>query len=128
MIYSDAIRQFLLGATAAVFLAFTIWSLVGPRGLANMLGYELRAPNGNSEFGAIYTGVFIGQALLCLLALVRVRDATLGDLVAVFLLLQPVGRLPPLLRYGAPQGFLRVLLVAEVLSGLLLLAVRPSAA
>ena len=58
-----------------------------PRSMAKTLGYEVSAPNGWSEFGAIYVGVFIAQALLCGLAISRVSDAVLGDLCAIFLLL-----------------------------------------
>lgn len=127
MIHSDLLRQILLAATAAVFAVFVAWSLVHPRSLAQTLGYEASAPNGWSEVGAIYGGVFVGQALLCGLAMTRVRDPVLGDLCAVFVLLQPAGRALPMLRYGAPRGLLRWLLILEIVGGLALLAIRPSA-
>lgn len=127
MIHSDLLRQLLLASTAAIFIIFAAWALIRPRTLAKTLGYELSAPNGWSEFGAIYVGVFIAQALLCGLAISRVDDAVLGDLCAVFLLLQPAGRLLPLFRYGAPTGLLRLLMVLELFGGITLLLVRPGA-
>lgn len=127
MIYSDLLRQFLLASTAAIFLIFVAWALIYPRSMAKSMGYEVSAPNGWSEFGAIYVGIFIAQALLCSLAIVRVSDAVLGDLCAVFLLLQPVGRLLPFIRYGAPTGLMRWLVVLELFGGTALLLVRPGA-
>ena len=95
--------------------------------MAKTLGYEVSAPNEWSEFGAIYAGIFFAQALLCGLAISRVSDAVLGDLCAIFLLLQPAGRLLPLFRYGAPTGLLRLLMVLELFGGIALLIVRPGA-
>ena len=127
MIHSDLLRQLLLASTAAMFTIFAAWALIRPRSLAKILGYEVSAPNGWSEFGAIYVGVFIAQALLCGLAINRVSDAALGDLCAVFLLLQPLGRTLPYFRYGAPTGLLRLLAVLELFGGIALLLVRPGA-
>ena len=127
MIHSDLLRQLLLASTAGIFLFFVAWALIRPQSMAKTLGYEVSAPNGWSEFGAIYVGVFFAQALLCGLAIYRLSDAVLGDLCAVFLLLQPVGRLLPLVRYGAPTGLLRLLFALELTGGIALLLVRPGA-
>lgn len=127
MIYGDLLRQLLLGSTAAIFLFFVAWALAGRASLARVLGYELVAPNGESEFGAVYIGLFLGQALLCIFAITRIRDSAVGDLAAVFLLLQPVGRIPSLIRHGAPTGLLRVLFLMEMFGGAALLVVRPGA-
>lgn len=127
MIYSDLLRQILISATGLTFVIFALWSIFQPASLAKLLGYQLTPPNGNSEFGAIYTGVFLGQAALCVLAACRIHDQSLGDLVAIFLLLQPVGRILPWLQHGAPQGVLRLLLITELLGGFLILIVRPIA-
>lgn len=126
MIYDDFLRQILLATTAATFLGFALWALIKPNSLARVLGYELRAPNGQSEFHAIYIGVFLGQFALCLLAAYRIEDYVLGDLVAVFLLAQPLGRLVALTRFGAPTGLLRLLFALEAVGGVALLLVRPT--
>ena len=127
MIYSDFLRQLLLGSTAAIFLFFVVWAFVNRASLANALGYQLTTPNGESEFGAIYIGLFLAQTLLCIFAITRIQDSAVGDLAAAFLLLQPFGRIPPLVRHGAPTGLLRVLFILEIFGGVALLLVRPNA-
>ena len=107
------------------FFGFAIWALFRPILLSSTLGFELKLDNAHSEFHAIYFGVFIGQALLCVLAASRISDFLLGDLCAVFLLLQPVGRTIAILRGHWPSGILRLLFIAELLGGFALLFVRP---
>ena len=124
MMQDDLIRQLLLIAIGLVFVAFALWATFSPKSLANMLGYTLSVPNGQSEFHAIYVGVFLAQAALCALAAIRVSDPILGDLVAFFLLAQPLGRLIALPRFGAPQGMLRWLFALELTGGGALLLIR----
>lgn len=126
MIHDDFIRQLLLFATSMVFVAFALWAMFNPKSLASMLGYTLTVPNGQSEFHAIYIGLFFSQAALCGLAAIRVNDPVLGDLVAFFLLAQPLGRLIALPRFGAPRGMLRWLFALELASGVVLLLIRPA--
>ncbi len=126
MIYDDLIRQILLAATGGIFVVFAIWAVIKPEGLATIIGYKLKTTNAYSEFHAIYVGVFVAQSILCALAFVRVQDAVIGDLVAVFLLSQPVGRLIAALRRGFPSGFMLVLFALEVAGGIILILVRPS--
>ncbi len=126
MITSDTLRFCLLAANAATFLGFAVWAASHPKSLSTILGYDLKSDNAHSEFHAIYVGVFIGQALLCMLATYRTSDSTLGDLCAIFLLLQPFGRVIAMLRGHRPVGILNMLFVAEVFGGIALLAVRPS--
>lgn len=126
MFYSDFLRQLLLGATAAIFLFFVVWAVVHRASLAKALGYQLTSPNGESEFGAIYIGLFLAQTLLCIFAMTRVQDAAVGDLAAGFLLLQPLGRVLPFIRHGPPTGLLRILFILEIFGGLALLLVRPN--
>lgn len=125
MIHDDFIRQLMLLATSMVFVAFALWATFRPKSLANMLGYTLSVPNGQSEFHAIYVGVFFAQTALCGLAAIRVSDAVLGDLVAFFLLAQPLGRLIAWPQFGAPQGIPRWLFALELVGGGALLLVRP---
>lgn len=126
MIYDDFARQILLAATGGIFIAFATWAVAAPRSMANSLGYRLDSSNAMSEFHAIYLGVFVAQALLCLLAFVRIDDALIGDLVAVFLLAQPIGRAVAGLRGAWPTGLLRLAMVLELFGGLAILFVRPA--
>ncbi|WP_157237020.1 DUF4345 family protein [Endozoicomonas elysicola] len=127
MIYDDTLRQILLAATLGIFVIFSVWGGLRPESLASVLGYKLESANSFSEFHAIYVGVFLAQALLCALALVRIHDAVLGNLVAIFLLSQPLGRFIAAIRHGFPSGILKILFVMEVAGGVLLLAIQPSA-
>lgn len=127
MIYDDFIRQLMLAATAATFVVFALWATFNPKSLASLLGYELSTPNGQSEFHAIYIGLFFAQAMLCALAAVRVSDPVLGDLAALSLLAQPIGRLFAMFRYGVPHGVMRWLFLLELGGGIALLLVRPAA-
>ena len=86
MIFTDFGRQVLLAATGGSFACFALWATFSPKSLAATLGYTLQSKNAISEFHAIYVGVFIAQACLCALALARIEDAAIGNLVAVFLL------------------------------------------
>ena len=125
MIYDDFIRQALLAATAAIFLVFSLWAAFRPNALALLMGYRLEGNNAYSEFHAIYVGIFTAQFLLCVFAITRIQDAAIGDLVAIFLLSQPVGRLLAAIKKGLPTGFMLLLFIAELVGGILLLAVRP---
>ncbi len=126
MIYDDLIRQILLAATGCNFGFFALWAALKPRSLAPVLGYELKSKNAISEFHAIYVGIFLAQALLCALAFTRIEDAMLGNLVAIFLLSQPLGRVIAAFRGSFPSGFLLILFIAEIVGGIIVLFVQPS--
>ena len=125
MIYDDFIRQALLAATGGVFLVFASWAAFRSNSLALSLGYKLESNNSHSEFHAIYVGVFAAQFLLCVFAIIRIQDGFIGDLVAIFLLSQPFGRVLAAIKRGFPTGFMLFLFIAEMVGGILLLAVRP---
>jgi len=125
MIYDDLTRQVLLAAAGGSFAWFALWAAFSPRSLATTLGYTLESKNAISEFHAIYVGVFTAQAWLCVLAFTRIEDAAIGNLVAVFLLSQPFGRVMATFRGGLPSGLLLALFIMEFVGGILLLLVQP---
>jgi len=127
VIRSDLARRVLLGLTALVFVLIAIRAVYAPEKIASGLGYILTGPNGYSEIHAIYLGVWLATAVLAVLAAVRIRQALLGDLLAMFVLAQPAGRLIALVRFGLPEGPLLAMFALEVVGGLLILWVRPSA-
>ena len=127
MIHSDLVRRILLSLTALVFIVIAARGVFAPEQMAAGLGYVLTGPNGHSEFYAIYLGVWLATAALAILAAVRVRQPLIGDLVAMFVLAQPVGRLFALVRFGLPEGLLLAMFALEAFGGLLILGVRPSA-
>ena len=65
------------------------------------------------------------HAALGLWAALHVDQAVLGDILALLVLGQPLGRLIGAPKFGLPRGPLLAFFVLEVAGGLALLAVRP---
>ncbi len=124
---TDVARRILLWFTASVFVAVALYALIAPEHMAQGLGYRLQAPNGYSEFFAVYVGVWLATAGLAMYAARHIRQAIFGDLVTFLVLAQPVGRCIAIFEHGLPTGPLFYIFLLEVLGGLALLAVRPSA-
>lgn len=127
MIESDSARQVCLGVTALVFALIALRAFVSPDRMAAGLGYKLTAPNGFSEIYAVYVGVWLATALLGVVALFQVQVAILGDLLAAFVLAQLLGRLLAWRKWGFPTGNLLIMFYVEIVGGIILLLVRPSA-
>ena len=99
--------------------------MLDPDRIASAMGIFLVGVNGYSQFYAIYVGVRLATAGLAMLAARRGDQPILGDLVALFLLAQPAGRLVAAFAIGLPNGSLFVVSGIELLAGLALLASRP---
>ena len=127
MVHSDIARRILLVLTALIFIVIAVRAMFAPEQMAAGLGYFLTGSNGYSEFYAVYLGVWLATAVLAILAAVRIRQSLIGDLVAMFVLAQPVGRLFALTRFGLPEGVLLAMFALEVVGGFLVFIVRPSA-
>jgi hypothetical protein len=112
-----------LVATASSLAALV--AMLDPDRVATAMGLFLVGVNGYSQFYAIYVGVRLATAGLALLAARRGDQPILGDLVALFLLAQPAGRLVAAFAIGLPRGVLFVVCGIELLAGLALLALRP---
>ena len=125
MLESDLVRQVLLGLTALVFLILALRTWWLPDTVVRELGYEVRDANGYSELHAIYVGLWLMHAALGLWAALHVDQAVLGDILALLILGQPLGRLIAAPKFGLPRGPLLAFFVLEVAGGLALLAVRP---
>ncbi len=123
---SSRVRQVLLGVTALVFAGIAVGTLVAPHKMADGLGYSLDSVDALSEFRAIYLGLWLATAVLLVLALCRIQDAILGDLCAILILGQTLGRLVSLVLDGVPSGKVWPMFVLEAIGGLALLIVRPS--
>jgi hypothetical protein len=124
---SDTLRRFLLGATAAVFTALAVASLVAPHAIARGLGYSLPSVDALSEFRAIYVGLWLATAAVCVVALRRVRVAVLGDVCAILVLGQTAGRVLSLVLDGVPSSSVWPMFLLEAVGGVAILCVRPSA-
>ena len=110
-------------ATASSLAALV--AMLDPDRVATAMGLFLVGVNGYSQFYAIYVGVRLATAGLALLAARRGDQPILGDLVALFLLAQPAGRLVAAFAIGLPHGSLFIVSGIELLAGLALLASRP---
>jgi hypothetical protein len=124
MIELDWLRQLLLSLVALAFGLLALRTLIQPTAVAAELGYELRPPNGYSELFAIYVGLWGATAALAVYAAVNVGEPGLGDIVALLILAQPVGRVLAVPRYGWPQGALAGFFMLELAGGGALLLVR----
>lgn len=123
---SSRVRQLLLGLTALVFTSLAVASLVMPHTMARGLGYSLDSVDALSEFRAIYVGLWLATAVLLVIALRRVQEAILGDLCAILVLGQTLGRMVSLMLDGMPSGKVLPMLLLEAIGGVALLVVRPS--
>jgi hypothetical protein len=119
------LRSQLLQVIATVNSLAALSAMLDPDRTAAAMGQFLVGVNGYSQFYAIYVGVRLATAGLALLAARRGDQPILGDLAALFILAQPLGRFIASFAIGLPQGLLFVVSGIEVLVGLALLLLRP---
>ena len=118
-------RRFLLLAAAAVFSAIALASLLMPHRMARQLGYELTSVDALSEFRAVYVGVWLATAVLLIVAAVRVHSLLLGDLAALLILGQTLGRILSLAIDGVPSARIWPFFALELVGGVAILVIRP---
>jgi hypothetical protein len=125
MLRNSRLRQLMLGLAALVFLGIAVASVIRPHYMAEGLGYRLESVDALNEFRAIYVGLWSATAFFLVVAARRVREALLGDLAAVMILGQVVGRILSLVLDGTPSAKIWPFFLLELLGGLALLLVRP---
>jgi hypothetical protein len=123
---SSRVRQVLLGLTAVVFTGIAVASLVMPHTMARGVGYSLETVDALSEFRAVYVGLWLATAVLMVVALRRIHEAVLGDVCALLVLGQTLGRVVSVVLDGMPSGKVLPMFVLEAIGGIALLVVRPS--
>ena len=117
-------RQLLLIAATAQSLA-ALAAVIDPDRVADAMGLFPVGVNGYSQFYALYVGVRLATAGLALLAARQGDQPILGDLAALFILAQPLGRFIAAFAIGLPQGLLFVVSGIELAVGLALIGLRP---
>jgi hypothetical protein len=122
----EALRILLLRLVATVSSLAALTALLDPERVAGSMGMFLVGVNGYSQFYAIFVGVRLATALLALFAARHGELPVLGDVTALFVLAQPLGRLVAAMAIGLPQDLLLLISCVELLTGLLLLALRPA--
>jgi hypothetical protein len=120
-----ALRRQLLQLVACASSLAALAAMLDPDRVATVMGLFLVGVNGYSQFYAIYVGTRLATAALALLAARQGEPPVLGDITALFVLAQPVGRFIAAVAIGLPQGFLLVLCGLELAGGIALLALRP---
>ena len=117
-------RQLLSIAATAQSLA-ALAAVLDPDRVADAMGLFPVGVNGYSQFYALYVGVRLATAGLALLAARQGDQPILGDLAALFILAQPLGRFVAAFAIGLPQGLLFVVSGIELAVGLALIVLRP---
>ena len=117
-------RQLLSVAATAQSLA-ALAAVLDPDRVADAMGLFPVGVNGYSQFYALYVGVRLATAGLALLAARQGDQPVLGDLAALFILAQPLGRFVAAFAIGLPQGLLFVVSGIELAVGLALIGLRP---
>jgi hypothetical protein len=125
IVLRERLRGQLLQLTATASSLAALAAMLDPDRIAVAMGLFLVGVNGYSQFYALYVGVRLATAGLALLAARRGDQPILGDLAALFILAQPLGRLVASFAIGLPQGLLFLISGIELLVGLALLALRP---
>ena len=119
------LRGRLLSACATAQSLAALAALLNPDRMADAMGLFLVGVNGYSQFYALYVGVRLATAGLALLAAGQGNQPLLGDLAALFILAQPLGRFVAAFAIGLPQGLLFVVSGIELAVGLALIGLRP---
>jgi hypothetical protein len=122
----SALRRALLGLIALVFTAIALASLVWPHRMAEGLGYTLDNVDALNEFRAIYVGLWLATAVLLFVAMRRVDEAILGDLGALLILGQVVGRMVSVVLDGPPTARLWPIFGLETAGAVALFLTRPA--
>jgi hypothetical protein len=119
------LRRQLLQLVACASSLAALVAMLDPDRVATVMGLFLVGVNGYSQFYAIYVGTRLATAGLALLAARQGEPPVLGDITALFVLAQPVGRFIAAFAIGLPQGSLLVVCGLELAGGIALLALRP---
>lgn len=93
--------------------------------MAEPLGLRLEGVNGFNEFRAIYVGLWLAHAVIFVWAAVRVDALVFGDVCALLLFGQVLGRALSLALDGFPDARLVPAATAELVGAILLLVFRP---
>ncbi|WP_208296246.1 hypothetical protein [Telluria antibiotica] len=119
------LRGRLLSVAATAQSLAALAALLNPDRVADAMGLFLVGVNGYSQFYALYVGVRLATAGLALLAARQGDQPILGDLAALSILAQPLGRFVAAFAIGLPQGLLFVVSGIELAVGLALIGLRP---
>ena len=121
-----AIRRVLLLLAALVFTGIAVATLAAPETMAKANGYTVGGVDFRNELRAIYVGLWLAQAVLMVVAARRVDELLLGDLAALLIAGQFVGRVISVVIDGTlPSPKMWPAAAVESLGALALMLARP---
>ncbi len=92
---------------------------------AYIYGYTLNGVDGHNEFRAVYMGFWIGLTVLFFVAAWKIDVPILGDIAALMVLLQALGRLLSFVMDGRPSKQFIIVFFLELTSSVFGLLMRP---
>jgi hypothetical protein len=119
------LRRFNLIGNGLTFLFIAGYVLFNIEKAAYFYGYTLNAAGGHNEFRAVYMGFWIGLTVLFFIAAWKIEMPILGDIAALMILLQALGRLLSFLLDGKPSERFIIVFFIELTSSVFGLLMRP---
>ncbi|OJY25619.1 MAG: hypothetical protein BGO98_33895 [Myxococcales bacterium 68-20] len=122
------LRRLGLLGSGLTFGSIALASLAVPEKVAAQYAYSVGTPDSFNEFHAIFTGFWLGLALLMFTAARRWEDRRLGDLAGAAIGLQALARLLSIALHGAPSASFSSAMLGELVTAILILQGGPIAA
>jgi hypothetical protein len=119
------LRKINLVGIGLTFLFIAGYVLFNIEKAAYIYGYTLNGVDGHNEFRAVYMGFWIGLTVLCFVAARKIEMPILGDIAALMVLLQALGRLLSFMLDGKPSKLFIVVFFLEFASSVFGLLMRP---
>lgn len=119
------LRRINLVGNGLTFLVIAGCVLFNIEKAAYIYGYTLNGVDGHNEFRAVYMGFWIGLTVLFFVAAWKIEVPILGDIAALMVLLQALGRLLSFLMDGKPSKLFIIVFFLELTSSVFGLLMRP---
>jgi len=119
------LRRINLIGNGLAFLFIAGYIFFNIENAAYLYGYTLNGVDGHNEFRAVYMGFWIGLAILFFAAAWKIDVPILGDIAALMVLLQALGRILSFLLDGKPSERFIIVFFLELISSVFGLLMRP---
>jgi hypothetical protein len=121
------IRRALLFGSGVVFAVIGLAAIFAPHFVAAQYGFSsVEGTDAMNEFRAVFTGFWWGLALLLITAAKKPEAVLLGDLAGAMIGLQALARALSFALDGMPSAKVTGAFAGELLTAIVILAVRPS--
>lgn len=119
------LRKINLIGNGLAFLFIAGYVFFNTEKAAYLYGFTLNGADGHNEFRAVYMGFWIGLTILFFAAASKIELPILGDIAALMVLLQALGRLLSFLLDGKPSERFIIVFFLELTSSVFGLLMRP---